>query len=532
MVLKAKKTQKILLYYYEYHIPPSEIALALKTPEKTVRNVIKRHNGPLSPDFRKDKEGWVNQYVTSLLQENQRLTEKIRELTPIIDTYKENEQIKDQLLKSEKERDQYCQELEREKQSKVEMEAVIQKKNQQMIDMKKRHENGFLKIQDVVTRGTETWRKEREEHSDQVQKLNDKVTVLENALSDSNKKISKVTDERDGYKNKVTELERDQNNTWTNYLLSFTGGAGVGIVGYMIYQKIISRLSVPQRVEPENNTRHYTIPIAGTTKTDTSGNHCSTIITQNRGTPPLACPALPLQPLDNSVTREIITGIPCIEASSNNYRDTYSGFAVNPDPPEYLQPYTSCEMAQGTSITREQSSRFYSSSHFEMEFTPQVVTPAYLPSANQIPINYYTPQFKPIPAELFQPGTYQCIPIKDMSGYQFEVFVRWALEQLGCTVTPRPKTHDEGADLDAERFVVKYVIQIKHKKEHIGTHAVMEVLYAQREYQKKYGPTKAWIISSSPFVKGLQEKHPDVEFWDLERLLTELHKHGIYYPAE
>jgi regulator of replication initiation timing len=228
--------------------------------------------------------------------------------------------------------------------------------------------------------------------------------------------------------------------------------------------------------------------------------------------------------------------LPWPGAGSSAHEPSISGeYQVNLQD-NVIQPDTQAMGPNVTLVTNPSTmpwSGTYSSSHLEKSGFTSNVKIIQGPSLYQPPINFYTPLFTPPPSELLRPGdTHRYTPITALTPDQFVTLTQWALEQLGCTVTPRPKTHDEGADLDAERFGVKYVIQIKHKKEHIGTHAVMEVLYAQREYQKKYGPTKAWIISSSPFVKGLQEKHPDVEFWDLERLLTELHKHGIYYPAE
>jgi hypothetical protein len=172
----------------------------------------------------------------------------------------------------------------------------------------------------------------------------------------------------------------------------------------------------------------------------------------------------------------------------------------------------------------------YYSSHLEtFGFTPQVQIPLFAPTL--IP-SFNIPQYSycPVPNELLLPGTNIWIPITGMTWFQFVVLIEWIFQRLGYKVTRLKLSHDKGGDILIERDGARLIIQVKHRKKHTGTIALMEVFWAKFIY----GATKARVISYSPFTTFAKKDAPiaNIELWDLNRLLTELHNYGIYYPIE
>ena len=135
----------------------------------------------------------------------------------------------------------------------------------------------------------------------------------------------------------------------------------------------------------------------------------------------------------------------------------------------------------------------------------------------------------PLPSELIDPYG-RWIPIKKMNWKQSTLFLCWYFEQLGYKVTRLQPSHDKGGDILLEGYGEKIVIQVKHQNENTGRKALQEVLYGK----KMHDATKARVISFSPFTQYAEKdkKKAEIELWDLERLISEVRSHNIYYPVE
>ena len=70
----------------------------------------------------------------------------------------------------------------------------------------------------------------------------------------------------------------------------------------------------------------------------------------------------------------------------------------------------------------------------------------------------------------------------------------------------------------------------KARNRTVGNRGVQEVFAARGFYQANH----ALVITTSRFSKPAVDlvNRLGVELWDLERLLTELRNHNIYYPLE
>ena len=135
----------------------------------------------------------------------------------------------------------------------------------------------------------------------------------------------------------------------------------------------------------------------------------------------------------------------------------------------------------------------------------------------------------PVPIELIDPYG-RWIPIKKLNWKQSTPFLCWLFEQFGYKVTRLPHSHDKGGDILLEGYGEIIIIQVKHRIEHTGRSALQEVLYAK----KMHGATKARVISFSSFTKeALNDAEENgIELWDLERLISEVRSHNVYYPVE
>lgn len=74
------------------------------------------------------------------------------------------------------------------------------------------------------------------------------------------------------------------------------------------------------------------------------------------------------------------------------------------------------------------------------------------------------------------------IYIDNMTGIQFEVFLKEMFKILGYTVHKTPDSGDYGADLYMEKGGKKYVVQAKRSKGKIGLSAVQEVVTSKAHY--------------------------------------------------
>ena len=104
----------------------------------------------------------------------------------------------------------------------------------------------------------------------------------------------------------------------------------------------------------------------------------------------------------------------------------------------------------------------------------------------------------------------------ELSGVEFEDYVKKVFEQLGFNVSETSKTGDQGADLLVNKAGVKTVVQIKNHSKKISNKAIQEVVAAMRYYDA----TEAKVVVSSTFTEGaidLAAKN-DVELWDGQKL--------------
>ena len=91
--------------------------------------------------------------------------------------------------------------------------------------------------------------------------------------------------------------------------------------------------------------------------------------------------------------------------------------------------------------------------------------------------------------------------IDAMSGYEFEDFLGKLLSTIGYDVQVTKRSGDQGADLFAERFGKKIVIQAKNYSDNVGNSAVQQVLAAKTFYTCD----QAMVIVSSYFTPSAKE---------------------------
>jgi len=87
--------------------------------------------------------------------------------------------------------------------------------------------------------------------------------------------------------------------------------------------------------------------------------------------------------------------------------------------------------------------------------------------------------------------------INNMSGHDFELFVRDLLIEMGITCDVTRASGDFGADIIASLKGKKIAIQCKRYNKNIGYSAVQEVL-AGKSY---YKCDEAWVLSNARFTK-------------------------------
>jgi len=107
--------------------------------------------------------------------------------------------------------------------------------------------------------------------------------------------------------------------------------------------------------------------------------------------------------------------------------------------------------------------------------------------------------------EQFDPSKFVTIYAIDvMDGHQFEEFLHHLFATIGFDVQLGKRTADQGADLFAQKFGRKIVIQAKNYTDSVGNSAVQQVLAAK----VFYGCDDAMVITSSyftPSAKALAE---------------------------
>ena len=104
--------------------------------------------------------------------------------------------------------------------------------------------------------------------------------------------------------------------------------------------------------------------------------------------------------------------------------------------------------------------------------------------------------------ERFDPSLFITMYAVDaMSGYDFEDFLAKLLTTIGYDVQVTKRSGDQGADLFAEKFGKKIVIQAKNYSENVGNSAVQQVLAAKTFYSCE----QAMVMTNSYFTPSAKD---------------------------
>ncbi|WP_051412203.1 restriction endonuclease [Halonatronum saccharophilum] len=118
--------------------------------------------------------------------------------------------------------------------------------------------------------------------------------------------------------------------------------------------------------------------------------------------------------------------------------------------------------------------------------------------------------------------------IDQLSGEEFELFLKLLFTKLGYKTTLIGCRGDQGADLIIEKENDKIVIQAKRYKGNVGNKAVQEVLSARAYYECN----GAMIVTNSHFspaaIELARSKGNKVTLWNRENLSKELSKVSIF----
>ena len=93
------------------------------------------------------------------------------------------------------------------------------------------------------------------------------------------------------------------------------------------------------------------------------------------------------------------------------------------------------------------------------------------------------------------------LQVDQMTGSQFEDFLRLRYQARGYRVRQTPYRNDFGADLILERGGQRIVVQAKRYKHNVGIRAVQEVFAARQHYKAD----AAWVVTNSQFTKAATE---------------------------
>lgn len=93
------------------------------------------------------------------------------------------------------------------------------------------------------------------------------------------------------------------------------------------------------------------------------------------------------------------------------------------------------------------------------------------------------------------------LQVDEMSGKQFEDFLRLRYEANGYKVRQTPYRNDFGADLILERDRQRIVVQAKRYKSNVGIKAVQEIVAAKLHYRAD----AAWVVTNSGYTKAAKE---------------------------
>lgn len=112
--------------------------------------------------------------------------------------------------------------------------------------------------------------------------------------------------------------------------------------------------------------------------------------------------------------------------------------------------------------------------------------------------------------------------IDNMTGEEFENYLKIYFESIGYKVKKTPASNDYGADLYCKNKNEVVVVQAKRYEGKVGNSAVQEVV-AAREY---YEADRCMVVTNSYFTKNavnLAEVN-QVELWDRDRLISNVRR--------
>lgn len=104
----------------------------------------------------------------------------------------------------------------------------------------------------------------------------------------------------------------------------------------------------------------------------------------------------------------------------------------------------------------------------------------------------------------------------ELTGYEFEEYLKNLFEILGYTAIQTPSSGDQGADLILSKDDEKIVVQAKKYDGKVSNKAVQEIAAAKNYYEAD----KAMVVTNSSFTKSAIELafSNDVELWDGRKL--------------
>jgi hypothetical protein len=106
----------------------------------------------------------------------------------------------------------------------------------------------------------------------------------------------------------------------------------------------------------------------------------------------------------------------------------------------------------------------------------------------------------------------------NLSGHEFEEYLKKLFELLGYTVLRTPLSRDQGADLIISKDNEKIVVQAKKYNGMVSNSSVQEIVAAKNHY----GADKAMVVTNSSFTKSAIDLAltNNVELWDGKKLIT------------
>ena len=107
--------------------------------------------------------------------------------------------------------------------------------------------------------------------------------------------------------------------------------------------------------------------------------------------------------------------------------------------------------------------------------------------------------------------------IDNMSGIEFEIFLKTIFRKLGYSAQTTKTTGDFGADLILYKDGNKIIVQAKRYNKHVGVSAIQESYSAM----KYYHANESWVVTNNYFTRQAEElaKTNHVKLIDRNKLI-------------